>query len=481
MSTAIALLTAAGPAMTSGWPDVATPLPPTGLGVEDAAVVVAIEDYLYLPDIPGARANASAWVRWLVSVHGVPAAAVFQRLDAAATDDGIRDALRRGAAQVGPGGTLWVVFVGHGAPVGSSGLAQLVGVDATRTVDGIAARSVPRSEVVGLAAGSHSGAAVVFLDACFSGYSSGGEPLLEGIQPVVPEEVLTETGSVTVLSAASAEEFAGPLPGSARPAFSYLALGALRGWADSDADGSVSASEVARYGAGALNLTLAGRTQTPGLAGPDRVLSRAGEAGPDLLLLADANRGTSGGAPARVADTRDPGPGRRVTVGLRGGYAGMPMPGFPGAGTGLHAGARLGDSAWELGGELNSVSVRRSYSDSEREALAAISGMSPEDIPSVSWNTILGASLGTTWSAGGDHVEGGLGFGVTAYAYNSSFDLAVGPRASARARWWFVPALALDVSASTDLSYAPGFSDTQPGMGDVQIIPAAGLGLTAGW
>ena len=50
--------------------------------------------------------------------------------------------------------------------------------------------------------------------------------------------------NVTVLTAATADQVAGPLPGAARPAFSYLVLGGLRGWADSDHNGRVTAGET---------------------------------------------------------------------------------------------------------------------------------------------------------------------------------------------------------------------------------------------
>jgi hypothetical protein len=47
-----------------------------------------------------------------------------------------------------------------------------------------------------------------------------------------------------VLSAGKGDQFAGPLPGLGRPAFSWLVLGALRGWGDADRDGTVTAREA---------------------------------------------------------------------------------------------------------------------------------------------------------------------------------------------------------------------------------------------
>ena len=63
------------------------------------------------------------------------------------------------------------------------------------------------------------------------------------------------------------DEFAGPLPGADRPAFSYLTLGALQGWGDNDNNGEVTAQEVQSYATKALQSTLLGRQQNPQVVG----------------------------------------------------------------------------------------------------------------------------------------------------------------------------------------------------------------------
>jgi hypothetical protein len=240
------------------------PPAPSGEGSRDAAVVVAIEDYAHVEDVAGAKASGEAWLRWLLQVRGVPADRVHPAFDADATDIRIRAAAKEAAAQVESGGTLWFVYVGHGAPM--VGDALLVG-------------SVRRSELLAaLDAGAHAHA-VVLLDACFSGQTTTGTPLVEGMQPLVPIDAAPAsvvTPRTHVLAAARAGQYAGPLPaasGPARPAFSYLALGGLLGWADLDVggnrDGRVSARELQRYVAGALRQTVRGRSQDPELSGAD--------------------------------------------------------------------------------------------------------------------------------------------------------------------------------------------------------------------
>ena len=106
---------------------------------------------------------------------------------------------------------------------------------------------------------------VAILDACFSGQSGADTSLVAGLQPMIPSYALSSSSAV-VLSAGTSKQFAGPLPGASRPAFSYLALGALWGWGDADADGTVTTGEVHEYALGALSALPIGREQTPAIS-----------------------------------------------------------------------------------------------------------------------------------------------------------------------------------------------------------------------
>ena len=284
------------PAMAADWPDLQEAPTGTREGKNDAAVVIAIQDYLLVDDIPGANANADAWYAWLHRSRGIPLDRIEQLRDHDASVRRIREAIATGAASVQAGGTLWFVFIGHGAPSrdGSDGL--IVGAKADRSANGIYDESLARSEIVQALQASRASQAVAVIDACFSGQSTQGTALVPGLQPLIPTALLLGVpDKVTVLTAAGSGEFAGPLPGMARPAFSYLALGALRGWADQegDGDGSVSSEEVIAYTRGALKATVRGRTQTPARLGQDRRLGRAlTHDAPDLLALGAAARPT---------------------------------------------------------------------------------------------------------------------------------------------------------------------------------------------
>jgi hypothetical protein len=98
-----------------------------------------------------------------------------------------------------------------------------------------------------------------------------------------------------LMTAAKSDQFAGPLPGGARPAFSYLALGGLRGWAANE-QGQVTASSLVDYIRRTLSLSR-DRTQTPELSTPATaavVLGKGHEAGPDMAKLQREAAASSG-------------------------------------------------------------------------------------------------------------------------------------------------------------------------------------------
>lgn len=282
----------------ASWPDLSRPAQTAGGGEKDAAVIVGAEKYFKVEGISGAKQNALDWQAHLTEGLKVPAERISLLLDDDATADQMRSAAAEKAAQVEPGGTLWFVFIGHGAPSkdGTDGL--LVGVDAQQKAKSVYARSLSRNELLGVLAKGRQARTVVLLDACFSGKSPSGQALVEGLQPLVAMRALPQgvDNRTVLLTAARSDQFAGPLPGGARPAFSYLALGALRGWA-ADTKGAVTAAGLIEYVNKVLSFSH-DRRQTPELATPGAgqvVLATGRESGPELAALQRQAASASGG------------------------------------------------------------------------------------------------------------------------------------------------------------------------------------------
>ncbi len=266
----------------TSWPDLSAPPPAENTGANDAALIVGIEDYLLVDDVPGAVANADDWYRYLKQTRGLPLGSAVVLRNHEATRESVLSEARDAAGRVRSGGTLWVVFIGHGAPSKDGQDGLLLGADVQQTAESVYARGVSQDELLDALQGSQADT-ILILDTCFSGKSTGGSALVSGLQPLVPNYAVNRP-SALLLSAGRGDQFAGPLPGAARPAFSYLLLGALHGWGDLDGNGMVTATEAVTYTQGALVETVRDRRQTPQAHGDgDVVLSMGRSAGPDLL------------------------------------------------------------------------------------------------------------------------------------------------------------------------------------------------------
>ena len=308
------LATAALAEPSPSWPELSTLSAPAGGGTNDSALIVDIQDYDQVADVVGAKRNADDWYRWMVKTRKIPLASVGRLSDAGATKEAILHEAERIAGRAKDGGTVWVVFIGHGFP-GEGGEPLLVGSDARPNRDSILNRSVGRTELLDLLQTGRQADTVMVLDACFSGQTATGQELVEGFQSLAPVADLESSSPATVLTAASQGQVAGRLPGEARPAFSYLVLGGLYGWADDteyggNGDGVVTATEAVDYATGALMATSKdNRAQQPRVEGanPDLVLGRGTARSPDLVEL------SIGGDPG--AGSSNPGGGEVVYEG----------------------------------------------------------------------------------------------------------------------------------------------------------------------
>ena len=277
-------------AQSNPWPDIDAPLR-TGLVSEhDHAVVVGIERYPFLAlDVPYARRDAESFKDFLVYSRGIPRQQI-QFLDEANRDQ-IAEAVTLAADRTPPEGTIWVYFAGHGAASASTGERLLLGDDVRDDIARFEKGGVTLEEVQALA--TTGGARLVLIvDACYTGVSRSGTPLVEGARPLVPKSAVAAHSHTVVWTAAGPDEIAGPLEPVRHGAFTYFAIGALRGWADGEIDGRqdgrISISEAATYVERALS-SVEVRDQQPELvteSGGDWPMAvGTSERGPDLAAL----------------------------------------------------------------------------------------------------------------------------------------------------------------------------------------------------
>ena len=295
------------------WPDLSSQVQSQAskTAKADAALVVGIGKYAFVPAVEGAVQNADDWWKYLRQGLGIPRQNIGLLRDDEASAEKIREEARRIAQKAGPGGTIWFIFIGHGVASADGEEGLLVGMDAQGNASSLDARSVRQSEIEGIFRKSKAARTVMLVDSCFSGQTPDGKPLAQGLQALVRTSQAQAQSKTIRLTAGRSDQFAGPLPGAHRPAFSYLVLGALRGWGDADGNGQVSAAEAVDYAGDVLNSLEKGRRQTPELIAPvqekDRGLVRgASEKGPDIDAMVLAMRQMQAPAPSPAPSSPSP-------------------------------------------------------------------------------------------------------------------------------------------------------------------------------
>lgn len=273
---------------TGLWPNVSVPpADPRAEPSNDAALIIGIDRYDALPRVLGAADNARDWEKYFLFGRRTPPDRVSLLTDQNATVESISARAKELAAKVPDGGTLFVIFIGHGAPGQGGQKGLLLGADVRPSDSSFGARSLSYDQLETIVQTGRQSRTIMVLDACFSGIDSGGRTLLPNVQPVIAAS-LVASSKTTVFSAGTAAEYAGALPGSQRPALSYLVLGALRGWADNDADGVVTVDEVQAYASLVMRSLPNNHEQHPQLitdAAAEPLEKVAKEKAPDLAAI----------------------------------------------------------------------------------------------------------------------------------------------------------------------------------------------------
>ena len=308
LTVGVLVLIAGAPARAGAIPSVDDPLRTGSKAPADGGVVIGIEDYVRneIPDVPYAARDAQAFSDFLVSTRGVPTDRV-RLIDSGASATKIRAAVTALGESVHAGGVAWVYFAGHGGASLNGGARMVLGDDVSNDPETFDAASVRVAELERLA-GAGGGRVMIVVDACYTGVGRGGTAVLTGQRAVVPGGYTALRPAENVVwTAASAGQTSGPFDAAQHGAFTYFALGALRGWADGDIDGvkdgSVTMDEAQSYVQRALRSAQI-TSQTPELVGArDLVLSvKAKEAAPVI----DVQRASAELAPV-AASTIVPG------------------------------------------------------------------------------------------------------------------------------------------------------------------------------
>jgi len=237
----------------------------------DAALVIGLERYPFATDVPFATRDAHAFADHLRYTVGVPDHRI--EVITSGSVEVIREAAARAAARTSRGGTLWFYFAGHGASHPVTRERLILGDDLRPDPVSLGARGTPIEGVLRQARGD-AAQVVAVLDTCFTGTGRDGAPLVEGARFLVPASAI-RLDNVVEWSSTGPGEVALPLPAQRHGAFTFLVMGALRGWADGELDGvrdgRVTVQEASVYVRRQLR-TLGFEGMSAPLTAPERLL-----------------------------------------------------------------------------------------------------------------------------------------------------------------------------------------------------------------
>lgn len=149
--------------------------------------------------------------------------------------EALSEAAERVSDRVGADGVLWFYYAGHGAAHPVTRERLILGDDLRADPTSMQRRGLPLDTLISRARGRAS-LVISVLDSCFTGTGRDGVALVEGGRFLIPTSMIPRD-DVIEWSAAGPGEIALPLSSKGHGAFTYLVLGALRGWADGELDG----------------------------------------------------------------------------------------------------------------------------------------------------------------------------------------------------------------------------------------------------
>lgn len=229
-------------------PPVSPPLITADQLSRDAAIIIGNEAYEALPQVIYASRDARAVTEWLQKTRGVSRYRTTILEDATRAE--IEKSVRKTARKVKRRGTLWIYYAGHGTASNDEGKRGLLGVEAN-PVDPASSAVLLEDIVAQARSARRAWRIVVIVDASFGNVGRDGLELVPGREAPEIGDAPDFGSGVVVWLADTGTEAAAAYPNAQHGLFTYLVLGAARGWADGalydPPDGQVSLLEAQTY------------------------------------------------------------------------------------------------------------------------------------------------------------------------------------------------------------------------------------------
>ncbi len=215
---------------------------------DSVAIIIGIQNYKRVPKADFANNDAKEFYEYAIRGLGIKPENIKLLLDEEADEIEIVKAFQNWLPlQVTKNKTdVYVFYSGHGLPSedGQSLYFLPYGVDKQF----LSRTAVGQKEVVSALVASKPKSVTMFIDACYSGQTRGGETLLASAKPIA---LKTDTNlfptNFTVISASANDQISSSSPELKHGIFSFYLMKGMEGDADGNKDGKITAGEMQEY------------------------------------------------------------------------------------------------------------------------------------------------------------------------------------------------------------------------------------------
>ena len=240
------------------------------------AIIIGIENYRRVAKADFANADAKDFYTYASRALGIKPENIKLLVDDGADDIEILNAFQNWLPlKVNKGKTdVYVFFSGHGYPSQDGSSLYFLPFNVDKQY--LERTSVKQKEVVSALQKAQAKSVTMFIDACYSGQTRGGEVLIAGLKPIaLKADEKAYPSEFTVITASAADQFSSASQDLKHGIFSFYLMKGMEGDADVNKDGKITSGELQRYlsemvGRQAMGLNRTQNTQLFGDA--DRVL-----------------------------------------------------------------------------------------------------------------------------------------------------------------------------------------------------------------
>jgi hypothetical protein len=212
------------------------------------AIIIGIQDYKRVPKAEFANNDAKEFYEYAIRALGIKPEKIKMLLDDEADEVNIVKAFENWLPiQVNRDKTdIYVFFSGHGlpAPDGKSLYFLPQGVDKEL----LSRTAVSQNDIVAALSAAKPKSVTMFIDACYSGQTRGGDILVANAKPVsLKSETNDYPPNFTVITASANDQISSSSPELKHGIFSFYLMKGMEGEADANKDGKITVGEMQYY------------------------------------------------------------------------------------------------------------------------------------------------------------------------------------------------------------------------------------------